>query len=244
MCQESRQLDHAGLGLGGEETALHMAEILERAERWLREKGTVRDSRTGHELSVLTNALYQGGVYNQLNVGGLGCLEVICRRIAVLVEAYSQPSRPNWTAARYLEGAPMSEEVILPRLRSYAMRRAKEEVDIQTVQQRSYTRSSANDDDKDVRGRQRCNQERGVEGVSSRRQMDDSSGCGTGNCSSLAAVPRAMRSPGEQPRLPFCSGSRDLFPLMWDPHRALPPKGKTQRVETLRRHLVVMRCPP
>ena len=55
-CEESRQLDHAGLGLGGEGTALHMAEMMERqggnrrlwAERWLREKGSERDSRTGH----------------------------------------------------------------------------------------------------------------------------------------------------------------------------------------------------
>ena len=59
---------------------------------------------------------------------------VIYRRIAVLVEAHSPPSRPNWTAARYLEAAPMSEEVILPGLRSFAMRRAKEEVDIQNAQ--------------------------------------------------------------------------------------------------------------
>ena len=63
---------------------------------------------------------------------------------------------------------------------------------------------------------------KGVEGVSSRRQMDDSSGRGTENGSSLAAVPRAMRSPEDQPRLPLSSGSRDLFPLMRGPHRALP----------------------
>ena len=68
--------------------------------------------------------------------------------------------------------------------------------------------------------------------------MDDSSGRGTGNGSSLAAVPRAMRSPEEQPRHPFSSGSRDLFPLMRDPHCALPPKGYAQRVETLPHHLV------
>ena len=52
------------------------------------------------------------GVYGQMNLGGLGCLDVICRRIAVLVEAHIQPSRPKWTAARYLEGAPMSGGVI------------------------------------------------------------------------------------------------------------------------------------
>ena len=99
---------------------------------------------------------YQSGVYDRLNVGGLGVLEVICRRIAVLVEAHSQPSRPNWAAARYLEGPPTSDEFILPGLRSYAMRRAKEEIDIQNAQQRSYTRSSGeNEDEKGDQGRQR-----------------------------------------------------------------------------------------
>ena len=55
----------SGLGLGGEGTAFHMAKMMERqggdprlwAARWLREKGIERDSRTRHELSVLTNAL-------------------------------------------------------------------------------------------------------------------------------------------------------------------------------------------
>ena len=45
----------------------------------------------------------------------------------------------------------MCEEVILLGLNTYAMRRAKEEVDIQNAQHRSYTRSSANEDDNDVR---------------------------------------------------------------------------------------------
>ena len=160
VCQESRQLDHADLGLGGEGTALLMAKMMVGqgrdhrlwAERWLREKGIERDSRTGHELSVLTNAFYQGGVYDHLHVGGVGALKVICRRIAVLVEAHSQPSRTNWAAARFLGGAATSDEVILPGLRSYAMRRAKEEIDIQNAQQMSYTRSSgANEDDKEAR---------------------------------------------------------------------------------------------
>ena len=43
-----------------------MAKMMERqggdprlwAGRWLREKGIERDSRTGHELSVLTNAVF------------------------------------------------------------------------------------------------------------------------------------------------------------------------------------------
>ena len=54
----------------------------------------------------------------------------------------------------------MSEEVILLALTTYAMRRAREEVDIQNAQQRSYTRSSANEDDNKVRDGKRCKQEK------------------------------------------------------------------------------------
>ena len=91
------------------------------------------------------------GVYDQMNLVGLGCLEWIRRRIAVLVEAHSQPSRSNWTAARYLKGAPMCEEVILFGLNPFPMRRVKDGVDIQKAQHRSCARSSANEDDNDVR---------------------------------------------------------------------------------------------
>ena len=42
----------------------------------------------------------------------------------------------------------------------------------------------------------------------------------------------------DQPRLPFSSVSRDLFPLGRDPQLVLPRQGYSRRVETLRRHLV------
>ena len=38
----------------------------------------------------------------------------------------------------------------------------------------------------------------------------------------------------DQPRLPFCSGSRDLFPLGRNPQHVLPSQGYFRRVETLR----------
>ena len=68
--------------------------------------------------------------------------------------------------------------------------------------------------------------------------MDETSGQGMGDRSSLAAAHRAWRSPEEQPRLTYSAGSRDLFPLERDPQRDLPPKGYSRCVETLRRHLV------
>ena len=214
-----------------------MAKMMERqggdprlwAERSLREKGIERDSRTGHELSVVTNVFYQGGIYAQLNVGGLGSLEVVCRRIAMLVEALSQPHRPNWAAARHLEGAPMSEAG----LRSNAMRRAKKDVDIQNAQHRSYTRSSAaNEDDKEVR-----------DGKGEQERASGACSLGARWMKLLDAAWEMARhlpqytEPGDRPKnsLSFSKQCqfRDLFPLRRDPQRNLPP-----RVETLRRHLV------
>ena len=125
-----------GLGLGGEGTALHMAKILVSGQNGgCVNKGSSEILRTGHELSVRHKCFVSRWCLRSAERGHVlaDVLEVICRRIAVLVEAHSQPSRPNWTAARCLEGAPMSEEVILPALRSCAMRRAKEEVDIQNA---------------------------------------------------------------------------------------------------------------
>ena len=98
------------------------------------------------------------GVHDQMNLGGLGCLEWIRRRIAVSVEAHSQPSRSNWTAARHLEGAPMSEEVILFGLNPHAMRRVKEGSDIQNAQRRCAR--SANEDDNGVRDGKDANKKR------------------------------------------------------------------------------------
>ena len=106
----------------------------------------------------------------------------------------------------------MCEEVVLFGLNPYAMRRAKEGVDIQNAQHRSCARSSANEDDNDVRDGKGANKKRRRGSVS------------------VAALHRAVRSPEEQPRLPFSSGSRDLFPLGRDPHHALPPKGYPQRL--------------
>ena len=56
------------------------------------------------------------------------------------------------------------------------MRRAKEEVDIQNAQQRSYTHSSANEDDKDVRDSKGANKkgrrERVVSALGARWMID------------------------------------------------------------------------
>ena len=87
----------------------------------------------------------------------------------------------------------MCEEVILLGFTTYAMRRAKEEVGRTPALPRVKTTTMSETAKVQTR--------KGVEGVFSRRQMDNTSGRGTGIGSSFAALHRAVRSPEEQPRL-------------------------------------------
>lgn len=111
-------------------------------ERWLREKGMAATDRVAHEVRALVEALYAAGSVDQLNVGGLLSMEHICRRIAVIVEAYAVPGRPMWDHARFYSGAAPSEEVIAPALRTMALKKAKEEHEMQNARARSGLRGA------------------------------------------------------------------------------------------------------
>ena len=60
-------------------------------DKWLREKKLESNDRVAHELRCLTDVLYLAGSVDQLNMGGLCCIESLCRRIAAIVEAYAMP---------------------------------------------------------------------------------------------------------------------------------------------------------
>eukprot|EP00972_Heterocapsa_arctica_P069899 10325118-Heterocapsa_arctica.AAC.1 len=58
---------------------------------WLRDKGIATSDRVARELKALTEALYLGGTYDQLNLGALMIVEALTRRIAGIVSAHSNP---------------------------------------------------------------------------------------------------------------------------------------------------------
>ena len=74
------------------------------------------------------------GSYDQCNLGGVLSAEMVARRIAAIVDAYSVPSRPSWHAAKYFQG--LEDELIAPGLRTHVTRRRKEENDHLTAEQR------------------------------------------------------------------------------------------------------------
>ena len=75
--------------------------------------------RVYHELKVLCDALHYAGTHDQLNIPALISLEVLCRRVQSVVEAYTNPSRPSWEHAD-----------IVPVFRTHAVKKNKEELEL------------------------------------------------------------------------------------------------------------------
>ena len=138
----------------GASTALHMCKAMERQggdprmwlERWLREKRVESSDRVSHELRCLTDSLVLAGTVDQLNMGGLHCLETLCRRIAAIVEAYATPGKPSWEHARFYSGVASAEEVVAPSLRSQVVRRLKDEADLHSARSRALQRGGWNEE--------------------------------------------------------------------------------------------------
>eukprot|EP00972_Heterocapsa_arctica_P107712 15864873-Heterocapsa_arctica.AAC.1 len=68
--------------------------------QWAREKHIDPNNRIMHEMRVLMDIMVFAGTYDQVNVGALVSLECTARRAQLIVEAYTNPARPSWEAAR------------------------------------------------------------------------------------------------------------------------------------------------
>ena len=57
-------------------------------------------------------------------------MEVICRRIQLIADAYTNPAKPNWDNAKLFAGTGSSEEIISPHLKTWVGRKAKDEPEV------------------------------------------------------------------------------------------------------------------
>ena len=138
VVQESSSHVYADNPLEGPGTALHLMKHMERQAGdprlwrgwWQREKRLEPSDRVMHEMTVLTDCLFFAGVYDQVNIGGLVSLEVIARRIQLIVDAYGNPMRPNWDNAKFFSGHAGPEDAVSPQFRAWASRRAKDEAEV------------------------------------------------------------------------------------------------------------------
>lgn len=124
----------------GPQSTLHISKHMQRhggdpklwMQIWMRKHNLSDSDRVVHELRTLVDTLYLAGTYDQLNVGSLGCLESVSRRIQTIVEAFSNSSgpTPDWSHARLYTGQATADDVVSPDLRSWAAKRGKEEVEL------------------------------------------------------------------------------------------------------------------
>ena len=78
------------------------------------------------------------GSYDQLNIGGLACLEVISRRLQGIVDAHAlSAQKPNWGLAKCYEGSGPGVDGVSEELKRYAARRARDDYELQAAQSRA-----------------------------------------------------------------------------------------------------------
>ena len=102
------------------------------------EKGIKRSDRLHHELSTLIDTLYYAGSVDQLNLGGLLCLEIVARRLEAIVEALRDGAdNANWDTAKYLAGRRSAMDCVSSGLRSWASTQVQNEMRVQSYRTRA-----------------------------------------------------------------------------------------------------------
>ena len=107
-------------------------------DEWLRELGMNRHERTAIDVSMIVRAFQYVG-YDQLNLPCLAGAEVLCQRLAQLIEAYAGGDRsaPNYRAVKHLTTESSAAQIVPLALRSYAHRKSKEEHDMEALRPRA-----------------------------------------------------------------------------------------------------------
>lgn len=144
VCRESFVPSFAEAPLEGPVTGLHLLKHTERhggdprlwMQLWMRTKKIEATDRVYHELKVLIDALYYAGTFDQLNVPGLMSMEVICRRIQAISDAYTNPAKPSWENAKVFAGLGSPEDIVSPTFRTYAVKKNKDELELLQARQK------------------------------------------------------------------------------------------------------------
>ena len=124
--------------LEGPLSALHVMKHTERHGgdprqwllQWMRSKHIEQSDRVYHELKVITDSLYYAATFDQVNVPALLSMEVLCRRLQAICDAYSNPNKPTWDNARVFSGQGSPDDIVSPAIRTFALRKNKDELEL------------------------------------------------------------------------------------------------------------------
>ncbi|CAE7336322.1 unnamed protein product, partial [Symbiodinium sp. CCMP2456] len=129
LVQECKDFTYSDWPHEGPATTMHMIKAMERQGG---------DPKGWLEIWCLIEALWLGGTFDQLNLPVLSSFETLSRRVAAIVEAYSQgpSSAPDWSSARLITGYKGPEDIVMPQLKTWVARRGKEEADLHQARNR------------------------------------------------------------------------------------------------------------
>ena len=96
-----------------------------------------------------------------MNLGALMIVEALTRRIAGIVSAHSNPTKPSWEQIKYFTGTPTVDDVAGPALRAHVARKVKEENENNTMSGRPQQRGAPADGGDDAAGGGRAGGGRG-----------------------------------------------------------------------------------
>ena len=145
VVNESRDFSYADWPFEGPSTVMHLLKQMHRnggdarlwLQLWARQKNIVDTDRVMHEMRCLTDILYHGATFDQLNLPVLASMETASRRIQCIVEAYaSGTGTPDWSNAKLYTCHTGPDDLVSPQLRSWAARKGKEEVELATARAR------------------------------------------------------------------------------------------------------------
>ena len=101
---------------------------------WLRQKEINEHERTSIEMRCLITCLHLSGTFDQLNSPCLASMEIVVRRIAQIIEAYSgEGGKPRWAGVHHYEGRTSAMDCIDPNLRAAVAKKTREELDLENL---------------------------------------------------------------------------------------------------------------
>ena len=88
------------------------------------------NDRSAHELEVLLNALEMFGTIDQLNIANSAGIELICRRVQLILDANGGTAGPAWEGAEHFLGLGRKAKGIAPSLSAHVAMRLKDEAEV------------------------------------------------------------------------------------------------------------------
>ena len=103
----------------------------------LRDLKIAENDRSAHELELLLNVLELAGSVDQVNLGNLSSMELIARRVQLILDAHSSGAKAAWEGAEHFMGLGKQAKGINPALQAHVAARLKDEAEVEKQRQKA-----------------------------------------------------------------------------------------------------------